>query len=254
MLEVRDLSKSYGAVQALKNVSLTVRSGETVALVGGSGCGKSTLARILVGLVVPDAGQVTWEGKDLLTMTRADRASRLQMIFQDPYASLNPKLTVGIQLMEAMRHEPEALSSDKKHSWFKAQGSRLNSLLESVGLSVDSASHYPFQFSGGQRQRIAIARALALHPKLLIADEPLSALDVETQSQILRLFRDLKAQFGLTLIFITHDLSIAAAFADRMVVMESGQIVEEGTAAQTLRNPKHSYTRALVDAILPSPE
>jgi len=242
LLEIRQLSKTYRQpgsgmpVRALKEVSFGVEPGETLAVVGGSGCGKSTLARILVGLLTPDSGDVFWEGQSLLAQPRRERAHRVQMVFQDPYASLNPKLTVGTQLEEVRGLSP-VLSGT------------VPSLLESVGLPADAASHYPFQFSGGQRQRIAIARALALNPRLLIADEPLSALDVGTQAQILELFRELRTRLGLTILFITHDLALAASFADRVVVLREGRLVEEGPARQTLENPTHVYTRALVEAV-----
>lgn len=243
LLEIKRLSKTYpieggvfkrrlGSVQALKNVSLNIERGETLALVGGSGSGKSTLGRILAGLLGPDSGEILWEGRPLLTFHRQERARLLQMIFQDPYASLNPKLSVGTQLREVA-----------------PTTGRCVDLLAAVGLSSEVLSHYPFQFSGGQRQRIAIARALAMNPKLLIADEPLSALDVSIQAQILELFRKLKSELGLTMLFITHDLAVAANTAERIVVLKEGQVVEEGRTENVLNRPQHPYTQALLEAV-----
>jgi ABC-type glutathione transport system ATPase component len=252
LLEVKNLSKSFPistgggsdgprSIQALSNVSTTLAEGETLAVVGGSGCGKSTLAKIIVGLLPPDEGEVLWEGKPLTGLTRYERARRVQMIFQDPYASLNPKLSVGTQLKECLvREESTGAASTEK---------RAAQLLESVGLTADVLNHYPFQFSGGQRQRIAIARALAMKPRLLIADEPLSALDVSVQSQILNLFKELKRTFHLTLLLITHDLAVAGTQADRILVLEKGKVVENGSAREVILNPTHAYTRALVDAV-----
>lgn len=243
-LSLKGLSKTFaieggvirrrlGAVRALTNVSLTMNRGETLAIVGGSGCGKSTLAKILVGLLEPDSGSAELEGVSLLTMDRRSRARRIQMIFQDPYASLNPKLSVETQLLEVTsRNRARAIE-----------------LLEQVGLGAEALRHYPFQFSGGQRQRIAIARALASNPSLLIADEPLSALDVTIQAQILTLFRTLKETLSLTLMLITHDLAVASQQADRLVVLENGVLVEEGPSAQILQHPTHAYTRALLQAV-----
>ena len=267
MLDVKHLFKSYpveggllrrrvAAVQALRDVSFTLNRSETLAIVGGSGCGKSTLARIITGLLAPDAGEVLWEGTALSSLSRIDRAHRVQMVFQDPYASLNPKLSMGTQLREVLKAAKPSLTPTlslegrgKAGPKGQARVRDAVELLESVGLSADVLQHYPFQFSGGQRQRIAIARALAMGPELLIADEPLSALDVTTQAQILALFGRLKASFGLTLLFITHDLAIAEEIADRVVVLQEGQVVEEGPASVVLSTPAHPYTRALLEAV-----
>ena len=283
LLEIQQVSKRFpieggvfrtavGFVQALQNVSLSIERGETLALVGGSGCGKSTLARIIAGLMVQDSGELLWEGTALSNLSRIDRARRIQMVFQDPYASLNPKLSIGTQLQEVLlssfRRKDVAVTPVKTGAqsiekfWIPAFAGmtalgfrrgdvkkRSVALLESVGLSSDALLHYPFQFSGGQRQRIAIARALAMGPQLLIADEPLSALDVTTQAQMLALFGQLKASLGLTLLFITHDLAVAEEFADRVVVLRDGWVVEDGPASVVLRTPQHPYTRALLDAI-----
>jgi ABC-type glutathione transport system ATPase component len=243
LLEARNICKTFpieggifrrriGTVQALKDVSISIQKGETLALVGGSGCGKSTFARILAGLITADSGDLIWEGMSLERYSRRERAKRVQMIFQDPFASLNPKLSVGTQLGEVLHSSSSAAA-----------------LLQTVGLEAEAAGHYPFQFSGGQRQRIAIARALAPQPELLIADEPLSALDVTIQSHILRLFKKLKSDYNLTILFITHDLAVAEEFADRVAVIENGCLVEEGSAREILSEPKHTYTQALLRAV-----
>jgi ABC-type glutathione transport system ATPase component len=248
LLHVQQLSKSFpieggvlrrrvGSVEALRDISLEVAQGETVALVGGSGSGKSTLARIVAGLLPPDSGRILWNGRTLSDLTRLERARSIQMIFQDPYASLNPKLSIRTQLEEVLR-----LGSVQ-------QGRTAAHLLDTVGLSADTLAHYPFQFSGGQRQRIAIARALAMQPALLVADEPLSALDVTIQSQILELLKQLKATYGLTLLFITHDLAVVDRFADRVIVLQDGKIVESGLTGSVLNRPQHAYTQALLAAV-----
>jgi len=275
LLEIHQVSKRFpieggvfhtpvGFVQALQNVSLSIEKGDTLALVGGSGCGKSTLAKIIVGLLEPDVGELLWEGRSLQNFNRLERAQRIQMIFQDPYASLNPKLSIGTQLSEVVRLASSPLVGEdtggggktarnppSQPSPTKGEGvhKRCAELLDSVGLPADVLSHYPFQFSGGQRQRIAIARALAMKPELLIADEPLSSLDVTTQAQILELFARLRASYGLTFLFITHDLAVAYQFANRVIVLQEGRIVEEGAASSVLRNPQHLYTQSLLAAV-----
>ncbi len=247
LLQGRDLSKTFpveggiwrkriGQVKALASVSFEISRGETLALVGGSGCGKSTLAKIVAGLLEPDSGELLWEDRTLQRFNRLERARKIQMIFQDPYASLNPKLSVGMQLAEVLRLAP-------------SPPRRSVELLAAVGLPEDTLSHYPFQFSGGQRQRIAIARALAMSPELLIADEPLSALDVTTQAQILALFKTLKEEYHLTFLFITHDLAVAQGFSDRIIVLKDGQLVEEGPTRAVLQNPQSAYTRQLLSAV-----
>ncbi len=263
LLEGRNLSKIFpieggvfrkqvGSVRALDDVSFQVRTGEVLALVGGSGCGKSTLAKVIVGLLAQDSGTLLWEGKSLSELNQRERAQKIQMIFQDPYASLNPKLSIGTQLQEVLRVVTPA---DRKPGSIRMvdPGVRRDddavALLESVGLGKDALTHYPFQFSGGQRQRIAIARALATQPKLLIADEPLSALDVTTQAQILELLRTLQKTLGLTVLFITHDLAVSDAFADRILVLKDGRVVEEGPVRQVLASPQNDYTKALVQAV-----
>ena len=238
LLDIRNLSKRFSRTVALDNVSLTIRRGQTLAVVGGSGCGKSTLARLVCGLLEPDSGEIWWEGERIDAWSRVERARRHQMIFQDPYASLNPKLSVKTQLAEVVRSGGASNVT-----------TRCVELLEAVGLSADALGHYPFQFSGGQRQRLAIARALAPDPQLLVADEPLSALDLTTQAQIIQLLGGLKASRHLTLLFITHDLAVADQFADEVVVLKDGRVVEAGPSPRVLRSPTHPYTAALVAAI-----
>ena len=266
LLGVRNVSKTFpieggvfrgrvGEVRALKEVSFDLNAGESLALVGGSGSGKSTLAKIIGGLLRADAGALLWEGRLLDSFSRRERAGRIQMIFQDPYASLNPKLSVGTQLGEvvrlAQREQPSDKATQRSSNLRTTQslGRSVAELLEAVGLSADAFSHYPFQFSGGQRQRIAIARALAMDPKLLIADEPLSALDVTTQAQILDLFAQLGKSQRLTFLFITHDLAVANAFSDRIVVLKEGRVVEEGATRTVLGRPRDPYTQALLEAV-----
>ena len=251
LLEAQQLSKAFpiegglfrsriGSVQALKNVSFQMSAGETLALVGGSGCGKSTLAKLISGLLTPDSGTLLWEGQPMDGWRRLDRARRIQMIFQDPFASLNPKLSIGTQLREVVRLAGATASEEI---------GRCEELLKAVGLSADALSNYPFQFSGGQRQRIAIARALAMKPALLIADEPLSALDVTIQARILELLRELKKAYTLTILFISHDLAVVDSFADRAIVLQNGEAVEEGRVSELLSKPQHPYTQALLNAV-----
>ncbi len=233
------MRQRIGAVAALSGVSFEIAQGETLAVVGGSGCGKSTLAKVIAGFLQADSGELLWEGQPLTSFTRLERARKIQMIFQDPYASLNPKLSIGTQLSEALRSVASPV--------------RAEALLDAVGLPADALSHYPFQFSGGQRQRVAIARALAMQPQLLIADEPLSALDVTTQAQVLALFGQLKTDRHLTFLFITHDLAVAQSFSDHIVVLEDGQIVESGPTRQVLQKPQAPYTQKLLSAVIDVP-
>ena len=245
MLEVRGLSKQFpieggffkikGFVRAVKDLSFTIAENEIVALVGESGSGKSTVGKLIQGLLTPDAGEIIIGGRNAAELSRRERAHFVQMIFQDPYSSLNPKLSVGAMLKEAL-----ALCGSSQ---------KPEELLGSVGLPQDILDDYPHQFSGGQRQRLGIARALAASPKILIADEPVSALDVTIQAQILKLLRSLKKERGMSYLFITHDLSVVRHLADRVLVMKEGEVVEEGAAASIFENPRDSYTRALLDAI-----
>ena len=237
-------------VHAVNGVSLTVRRGETLGIVGESGCGKSTLGRLALRLIEADSGEIRFEGEDLRALSsRALRAKRreMQIVFQDPYASLDPRQSVGDILAEPLKIHRLANGAGRRE--------RVKKLLDQVGLSQDAARRYPHEFSGGQRQRIGIARAIALEPKLIVADEPVSALDVSIRSQILNLLVDLKRALNLSYVFISHDLAVVEYISDRVVVMYLGHIVETGTAADLYAAPKHPYTQALISAILePDPE
>ncbi|MFC7336008.1 ATP-binding cassette domain-containing protein [Haloferula chungangensis] len=238
-------SSKTETIRAVDGVSLTVQKGEILGLVGESGCGKSTLSRTVMQLVRPTSGSITLDGCNLTDLPVSQiRRRRLdfQMIFQDPYASLNPRMTVFATLAEAIKQRhPKSRGS--------ALSQRVAELMETVGLDPRLQRKYPHEFSGGQRQRIAIARALAPEPKLVIADEPVSALDVSIQSQILNLLKKLRADLDLTMIFISHDLGVVRYLADRIVVMYEGKIVEEGEAEALFRNPQNDYTKKLLAAI-----
>jgi peptide/nickel transport system ATP-binding protein len=254
LLEVDNLTKHFrsrsgaGSVQAVNGVSLHLERGETLGIVGESGCGKSTLARLILRLIEPTAGRVRFAGDDLLALPLSELRSRrrnMQLIFQDPYASLDPRLTVG-----AIVGEPLAIHGIGSR---KERRERVAELLMTVGLEVDAMKRYPHEFSGGQRQRIGIARAIALEPRLIIADEPVSALDVSIQSQILELLLDLKARLSLSYIFISHDLAVVEHVSDRVAVMYLGRIVETTDTERLYRRPAHPYTEALISAV-PQPD
>jgi oligopeptide/dipeptide ABC transporter ATP-binding protein len=236
--------RASGQVQAVEDVTLSVYRGETLGIVGESGCGKSTTARLMLRLLDPTSGSVRFEGRDITGVsTRGLRPLRreMQMIFQDPYASLNPRKTV-----EQIVLQPFAIHGGVSRNEARM---RVRELLQVVGLSPEHASRYPHEFSGGQRQRIGIARALALNPKLIVCDEPVSALDVSVQAQILNLLRSLQAEFNLTYVFISHDLSVMRQICSRIAVMYLGRVVELADSEQIFERPRHPYTAALISAV-----
>jgi oligopeptide/dipeptide ABC transporter ATP-binding protein len=236
--------RRIGEVRAVDDVSLSVEQGKTLGLVGESGCGKSTLARTIMRLEDPTEGQVLFEGQDLAHASRDElfRLRReLQMIFQDPYSSLNPRMTVGEIVREPLVVHRIGSKAE--------QVSKVRDLLETVGLTGEMLGRYPHEFSGGQRQRIGVARALALDPKVVIADEPVSALDVSVQSQVLNLMVRLQRERGLTYVFISHDLSVVKHVSDAIAIMYLGKIIEKGPVERIFTRPAHPYTRALLEAI-----
>ncbi|MGJ5833048.1 ABC transporter ATP-binding protein [Streptomyces ossamyceticus] len=243
--------KQVGAVKAVDGVDFTLGEGETLGIVGESGCGKSTVARMLVNLERPTAGSIKYKGEDITRLSgRALKAVRrnIQMVFQDPYTSLNPRMTVGDIIGEPYDIHPEvAPKGDRRR--------RVQELLDVVGLNPEYVNRYPHQFSGGQRQRIGIARGLALRPEIIVADEPVSALDVSVQAQVINLLERLQGEFGLSYVFIAHDLSIVRHISDRVGVMYLGRIVEIGRDAEIYDHPTHPYTQALLSAVpVPDPE
>ncbi len=254
LLQVRNLTKHFpvhrgvlrrqvGAVQAVTDVSLDLNAGETLAIVGESGCGKSTAGRAILRLLEPTAGQVVLGGTDILTLSPADlrRARReMQMIFQDPYGSLNPRMTVREVIAEPLRLHRLAGDGDLD--------ARVEAVLHQSGLSAFHADRYPHEFSGGQRQRVGIARALATSPRLIVCDEPVSALDVSVQAQIVNLLQDLQRDTGVAYVFISHDLAVVRHIATKVAVMYLGRIVEHADAGRLFANPRHPYTRSLIAA------
>jgi len=256
LLRVRDLQvhfpvrggwfgRAADVIKAVDNVSFDVAEGSTVGVVGESGSGKSTVARALLRLNTATGGSVTYRDREILNLPEKDfrpLRKEMQMVFQDPIGSLNPRMTV-----ESILAEPQQIHFPDKDREARAEVS--TTLLRKVGLPEDSLQRYPHEFSGGQRQRIGIARALAVRPKFLICDEPVSALDVSVQAQILNLLKDLQEEFQLTLLFIAHDLAVVRHMSDRVVVMHHGRVLEEGDADELCENPRHDYTRRLLDAV-----
>jgi oligopeptide transport system ATP-binding protein len=262
ILEVRDLVKHFpvrvgvlfkhtvGHVRAVDGVSFALRPGETLGVVGESGCGKSTLAQVLMRLEPPTSGTATFEGRNIFRMRGAElrRLRRnIQIVLQDPYTSLNPRMTVGDIVGEPFEIHPEVAPKGSRRD-------RVRELLDVVGLNPEHINRYPHQFSGGQRQRIGIARALALRPKVIICDEPVSALDVSIQAQVMNLLGELQDEFGLSYVFIAHDLSVVRHLSDRVAVMYLGKVVEIGSEEQIYEHPMHPYTQALLSAVpVPDP-
>ncbi len=255
LLRVRDLKKHFpitqglfssvtGHVRAVDGVSFDLNRGETLGLVGESGCGKTTTGRSILRLIEPTSGEVQFDGHNVVGLKSGDMRAlrrRMQIIFQDPYSSLNPRMTVGGMLTEALKIHKLAQGPERQ--------TRIDELLETVGLRRDHAQRYPHEFSGGQRQRIGIARALAVNPDFIVADEPVSALDVSIQAQIVNLMQELQDRLSLTYLFVAHDLSVVKHISDRVAVMYLGRIVEITTSDQLYDSPQHPYTQALMSAV-----
>ena len=262
LLAVEDLTKHFpvtrgiifqkqiASVKAVDGISFTLRAGETLGIVGESGCGKSTLVRCILKLIEPTAGKISFRGQDITKLTRNEMRPirrNMMMVFQDPYASLNARKRVGFTVGEALEVHNIGTAAERKR--------RVQELLEVVGLNPEHYNRYPHEFSGGQRQRIGVARALAINPQLIFCDEPVSALDVSVQAQILNLLKDLQREFGLTYVFIAHDLNVVRHISDRVMVMYLGKAVELASRDELYKNPKHPYTGALLSAVpIPDPQ
>jgi len=245
------LGQNEKKLQAVNGVSFELKSGETLGIVGESGCGKSTLARAIISMVPTETGRVLWFGKDLLALQKTEmrkHRKEIQMIFQDPLASLNPRMTIGEIIAEPLKtHYPKTLKADIK--------ARVEDVMNKVGLLENLINRYPHEFSGGQCQRIGIARALILKPKLIICDEPVSALDVSIQAQVINLLMDLQKEMDLTLIFIAHDLSIVKHISTKIMVLYMGNMVELAKSEDIYNHPRHPYTQALISAVpIPDPK
>jgi oligopeptide transport system ATP-binding protein len=255
LLEVKDLKKYFRvgreALKAVDGISVEIKKGETLGLVGESGCGKTTVGRVLVRLYEPSGGKILYNGDDITKVKGQDTKRlhrKMQMIFQDPQASLNPRMVIGDSIAEGI--DIHGLARDKRERL-----DRVHELLETVGLNREHANRFPHEFSGGQRQRIGVARALAVDPEFIVADEPVSALDVSIQAQVINLMRRLQEERGLTYLFISHDLSVVKYISDRIGVMYLGQLVEMADSDELYQNPLHPYTRALLSAVpVPDPD